>query len=179
MYCRHCGKQNTDGTRFCVSCSAPTEDSNDNSESVTKSSYTPKQVNPSRNDFYTDSRYSAKPLHNRSPFRPIHLLLIFYAINVLLLFSFWGSFSGVSDEPIGTASASVGIVFTLIFGTISFSLWWLPTIIGSKRTNGWAIFWVNFLLAWTVIGWIVALVMSLSYDHGKRLEEIEGAIRRR
>jgi hypothetical protein len=25
----------------------------------------------------------------------------------------------------------------------------------------WAVFWVNLLLGWTIIGWIVALVMAL------------------
>ena len=25
----------------------------------------------------------------------------------------------------------------------------------------WSVFWVNLLLGWTIIGWIVALVMSL------------------
>ena len=25
----------------------------------------------------------------------------------------------------------------------------------------WSVFWINMLLGWTIIGWIVALVMSL------------------
>jgi hypothetical protein len=25
----------------------------------------------------------------------------------------------------------------------------------------WSVFWVNLLLGWTLIGWVVALVMSL------------------
>jgi uncharacterized membrane protein YqaE (UPF0057 family) len=25
----------------------------------------------------------------------------------------------------------------------------------------WAVFWVNLLLGWTIIGWIVALIMAL------------------
>ncbi|MGA2777206.1 MAG: superinfection immunity protein [Steroidobacteraceae bacterium] len=42
--------------------------------------------------------------------------------------------------------------------------YFLPTIIAFARNhhNAWAIFALNFLLAWTVIGWIAALVWSLT-----------------
>jgi hypothetical protein len=29
------------------------------------------------------------------------------------------------------------------------------------RDPHWGVFWVNLLLGWTIVGWIVALVMSL------------------
>ena len=40
----------------------------------------------------------------------------------------------------------------------------LPWAIAATRgkSNHWAIFWLTFLLGWTGIGWIVALVMSLN-----------------
>jgi hypothetical protein len=43
-------------------------------------------------------------------------------------------------------------------------VYFLPTIIAFARNhhNAWAIFALNFLLAWTVIGWIAALVWSLT-----------------
>jgi len=42
--------------------------------------------------------------------------------------------------------------------------YFLPTIIAFARNhhNAWAIFALNFLLAWTVIGWIASLVWSLT-----------------
>lgn len=38
----------------------------------------------------------------------------------------------------------------------------LPWAIAAVRdVRHWGVFWVNLLLGWTIIGWIVALVMSL------------------
>ena len=38
----------------------------------------------------------------------------------------------------------------------------LPWAIAAVRdVPHWSVFWVNLLLGWTVVGWIVALVMSL------------------
>lgn len=33
-----------------------------------------------------------------------------------------------------------------------------------RPVNAWSVFWVNLLLGWTIIGWIIALVMSIR-DH--------------
>lgn len=30
-----------------------------------------------------------------------------------------------------------------------------------RDVRHWSVFWVNLLLGWTVIGWIIALIMSL------------------
>ena len=30
-----------------------------------------------------------------------------------------------------------------------------------RDVRHWSVFWVNLLLGWTIIGWIIALVMSL------------------
>jgi hypothetical protein len=38
----------------------------------------------------------------------------------------------------------------------------LPWAIAAVRdVPHWSVFWVNLLLGWTIVGWIVALVMSL------------------
>jgi hypothetical protein len=38
----------------------------------------------------------------------------------------------------------------------------LPWAIAAVRdVPHWGVFWVNLLLGWTIVGWIVALVMSL------------------
>jgi hypothetical protein len=53
-----------------------------------------------------------------------------------------------------------GLVFLLLGGVLYF----LPTLIGHKKANAGAIFVLNLLLGWTVIGWIVALVWALTVD---------------
>ena len=37
--------------------------------------------------------------------------------------------------------------------------WAIAAVRGNR--NAWSVFWVNLLLGWTVIGWIIALVMSI------------------
>ncbi|MFM8895886.1 MAG: superinfection immunity protein [Actinomycetales bacterium] len=38
----------------------------------------------------------------------------------------------------------------------------LPWAIAAVRdVPHWFVFWINLLLGWTIIGWIVALIMSL------------------
>jgi len=53
------------------------------------------------------------------------------------------------------------IAIPLLFGL---ALYFLPTIIGFRKSNAGAIFALNLLLGWTVIGWIVALVWSLTAE---------------
>ncbi|MCC5997237.1 MAG: superinfection immunity protein [Oceanicaulis sp.] len=50
------------------------------------------------------------------------------------------------------------ILFALVL------LHFLPTIIALARShhNGFAIFLTNLLLGWTVIGWIIALIWSVT-----------------
>jgi len=43
-------------------------------------------------------------------------------------------------------------------------LYFLPTIIGFRKRNAGAIFALNLLLGWTVIGWVVALIWALTND---------------
>lgn len=48
----------------------------------------------------------------------------------------------------------------VILGLLYFLLW----IVGRKKRNASAIFWLNFLLGWTVVGWIAALIWALKTD---------------
>jgi len=43
-------------------------------------------------------------------------------------------------------------------------LYFLPTILGWNKRNVVAIFILNLLLGWSVIGWIVALIWALAKD---------------
>lgn len=53
-------------------------------------------------------------------------------------------------------------VFILIF--ILTALYFLPFLIGYNKKNAMAIFTLNLLLGWTLIGWVVALVWAVSKD---------------
>jgi hypothetical protein len=44
-------------------------------------------------------------------------------------------------------------------------LYFLPAFVGRKKKNAGAIFWLNFLLGWTVAGWLVVLIWGLTKDH--------------
>jgi len=56
-------------------------------------------------------------------------------------------------------SLFIGIVFFAFF-------YFLPSIIGfaSGKANGVAIFVLNLLLGWTLVGWVVSLVWALTKD---------------
>ena len=45
--------------------------------------------------------------------------------------------------------------------TLGYMLPWAVAATRGKINSG-AIFWLNLLLGWTVVGWIIALVMSFS-----------------
>ncbi len=61
------------------------------------------------------------------------------------------------QQPTNTAVLAVAWVVTVLTG-----LYMLPWAIAASRgkANQWAVFAVSLLLGWTVVGWIVALVMS-------------------
>ena len=46
-------------------------------------------------------------------------------------------------------------------------IYFLPTIVGRRKRNAGAIFVLNLLLGWTLIGWVVALVWALTYEERK------------
>lgn len=51
----------------------------------------------------------------------------------------------------------------LLFAVCIF-VYFLPAIVGGKKKNIGAIFALNLLLGWTVVGWIVSLVWALTKD---------------
>jgi hypothetical protein len=53
----------------------------------------------------------------------------------------------------------------LIFVPIIICAYFLPAILGRKKSNATSIFLVNLLLGWSFIGWVVALVWALSNDN--------------
>jgi hypothetical protein len=56
-----------------------------------------------------------------------------------------------------TATKIVAIVVAIVSG-----LYMLPWAIAALRdVKHWGVFWVNLLLGWTIIGWVIALFMAL------------------
>ncbi len=64
----------------------------------------------------------------------------------------------VTDRKNRPASAVVAIVVAILTGG-----YMLPWAIAAVRgtANSWSVFWINLLLGWTVVGWIIALVMAI------------------
>ena len=56
-----------------------------------------------------------------------------------------------------TVTKIVAIVVAIV--TAGYMLPW--AIAAVRDVRHWSVFWVNLLLGWTIIGWIVALVMAL------------------
>lgn len=59
-----------------------------------------------------------------------------------------------SSDPAG------GIILIILFLLIYF----LPSLFGVGKRNSGAIFALNLLLGWTLIGWVVSLVWALTKD---------------
>ena len=65
-----------------------------------------------------------------------------------------------SIEPAGKSWTVTKIVALIV--AIASSLYMLPwTIAAFRDVKHWGVFWVNLLVGWTIIGWIIALVMAL------------------
>ena len=71
--------------------------------------------------------------------------------------------SNMQVEPLDrswTATKVVSIIVAIL--TAGYMLPWC--IAAVRDVRHWSVFWVNLLLGWTIIGWIIALVMSLRQE---------------
>lgn len=64
----------------------------------------------------------------------------------------------ITDRTSRPVSSLVAIVVAVV--TAGYMLPWAIVAVRGNR-NTWSVFWVNLLLGWTVVGWVVALVMSI------------------
>lgn len=64
----------------------------------------------------------------------------------------------VTDQKTRVVSAPVAIIVAIL--SAGYMLPWAIAAVRGNR-NAWTVFWINLLLGWTVIGWIIALVMSI------------------
>jgi hypothetical protein len=67
---------------------------------------------------------------------------------------------------------SGGILF--LFGVASLVVYFTPSLVAARKEkrNLGAIFALNFLLGWTIIGWVSALVWALAKDVGAPNEPV-------
>ena len=65
-----------------------------------------------------------------------------------------------SIEPVGKSWTVTKIVALIV--AIASGLYTPPwAITAFREVKHWGVFWVNLLAGWTIIGWIIALVMAL------------------
>jgi len=65
-----------------------------------------------------------------------------------------------SVTPVNKSCTVTKIVAIIV--AIASGLYMLPWAIAALRdVRHWGVFWVNLLLGWTIIGWVIALVMAL------------------
>ena len=68
--------------------------------------------------------------------------------------------SQINIEP-ADRSWTLTKVIALIVAVLSAGYMAPWAIAAIRDVRHWSVFWVNLLLGWTVIGWIIALIMSL------------------
>lgn len=67
---------------------------------------------------------------------------------------------GIDDIVATLAKAALLVmVWSIAILTFGYLLPWAVAV-SRRKSNHWGILLVNFLLGWTLIGWVVALVMS-------------------
>ncbi len=95
-----------------------------------------------------------KPTAPRGPVASFFRGMLFAALGLIafVVLSIVLIVSGVRN-PAAWAGSLLGLLF-----------YFLPTVAGFKKRNAGAIFVLNLLLGWTVIGWIIALVWGLTKD---------------
>lgn len=54
--------------------------------------------------------------------------------------------------------------FLIIPVVLGLAVYFLPTMIGLRKRNAGAIFALNLLLGWTLVGWVVSLVWALTKE---------------
>jgi len=57
-----------------------------------------------------------------------------------------------------------GTAWNLFLIILSICFYFIPSFVGWNKRNGGAIFVLNLLLGWTVIGWIIALIWANTVD---------------
>jgi predicted RNA-binding Zn-ribbon protein involved in translation (DUF1610 family) len=54
------------------------------------------------------------------------------------------------------------VVIFIVLSVVSLAIYFIPTMVAGGKENGGAVFIVNLFFGWSLIGWVIALVMALS-----------------
>jgi Superinfection immunity protein len=60
-------------------------------------------------------------------------------------------------SPSWTLTKVVAVIVAIV--TAGYMLPW--AIAAIRDVPHWSVFWINLLLGWTIVGWVIALVMAL------------------
>ncbi len=95
-----------------------------------------------------------RPIHPIFNIKPVTWLLIAIPIAMIVLLM-------ASPDQFENLIMSI---FKLALLAAVIALYFLPTIIGSKKRNVSAIFIINLFLGWTLVGWVLTLAWSTTDD---------------
>ena len=68
------------------------------------------------------------------------------------------------EEMQETVAAIEHWLLVILIIAVGLWLYFLPSIIGRRKTNAFAIFILNFVAGWTFVGWVTALVWACTKD---------------
>ncbi len=64
----------------------------------------------------------------------------------------------ITDQRDDRLATVLAITATVL--TAGYMLPWMVAAVRGKA-NHWSVFWVNLLLGWTIVGWVVAIIMAM------------------
>jgi uncharacterized membrane protein YqaE (UPF0057 family) len=71
---------------------------------------------------------------------------------------------GVPEGYIERNVTVASVLLVIAMGIVGLAVYLLPLLVGRRRRKAGTIAWVNVLLGWTVIGWVVAMVWAMGDD---------------
>ena len=74
---------------------------------------------------------------------------------------------GVPDGYLERNPTAASVLLVIAVGIVVLAVYLLPSIVGRRKRKAGAITWLNLLLGWTVIGWVVAMLWAIKADDGR------------
>jgi predicted Kef-type K+ transport protein len=74
---------------------------------------------------------------------------------------------GVPDGYLERNPTAASVLLVIAVGIMVLAVYLLPSIAGRRKQKAGAITWLNLLLGWTVIGWVVVMLWAIKADDGR------------
>jgi hypothetical protein len=74
---------------------------------------------------------------------------------------------GVPGGYLERNPTAASVLLVIAVGIVVLAVYLLPSIAGRRKWKAGAITWLNLLLGWTVIGWVVAMLWAMKADDGR------------